>query len=387
MPRPAALELLAALIAFPTVSRDSNLALIRFVEATLAKAGIASTVIPNAEGTKANLLATVGPKDKAGIVLSGHTDVVPAAGQTWSRDPFALTRADGKLYGRGTCDMKGFVALALAAAPLLAGRRLAVPVHFAFSYDEEVGCRGVRSLLPKLAELPVAPRLCIVGEPTEMQVVVAHKGKRSFEVWVRGREAHSSLAPKGVNAIEYAAELIAHAKGIARRLQREGPFDDGFDVAHTTVHVGTVAGGTALNIVPGECRFQFEIRHLPGHDPDAIAAEIAAFARDRLEPEMRAVAPESGIAIEPAVTVPPLDLDPGADAVAFVKRLAGRNDHGKVAFGTEAGLFQTQARIPTVICGPGRIAEAHRPDEFVTVEQLDKCEAFLDRLIDEVAAP
>lgn len=384
MPARETLNLICALVGFDTTSRDSNMALIEFVRDYLARHGVDSLLVPNPEGTKANLYATVGPTDRPGVLLSGHTDVVPVDGQDWTSDPFRVVERNGRLYGRGTADMKSFIALALAFVPKFLERGLHTPVHLAFSFEEEIGCIGVRRLIDKLKHMPVKPALCIVGEPTGMQVVLAHKGKRSYVGRVHGLEAHSSLAPQGVNAIEYAAELIAYMKGMARRLAREGPFDPEFDVPHTTIHTGVIAGGTALNIVPKECRFDFEIRHLPKHDPAPLFAMIQTYARETLEAEMHKVTPAAGIMLEEVNEIPGLDTRADEDVVAFVKGLAGRNDHAKVAFGTEAGLFQKRAGIPTVICGPGSIEQAHKPDEFIALEQIDKGEAFMTRLLERV---
>jgi acetylornithine deacetylase len=384
MPSQETLELIRTLVGFDTTSRESNMALIGFVRDYLARLGIECQLIPNAEGTKANLYATIGPWDRPGVMLSGHTDVVPVDGQEWSSDPFHVAERQDRLYGRGTADMKSFIALALALVPKLATRGLETPIHLAFSFEEEIGCIGVRRLIEKFKHMPVKPALCIVGEPTSMQVVLAHKGKRSYKACIHGLEAHSSLAPQGVNAIEYAAELIAFMKNVARRLGHEGPFDGDFDVPHTTIHVGVVAGGTALNIVPRECRFDFEIRHLPGQDPTSLFTEIRRYARETLEPDMRRIDPSTGIILEEVNEIPGLDTRADEDVVAFVKRLAGRNDHAKVSFGTEAGLFQQRAGIPTVICGPGSIEQAHKPDEYIALEQLDKGEAFMTRLMERV---
>lgn len=372
------------LVSFDTTSRNSNLEIIEFIRGYLASHGVESRLVHDEGGKKANLYATLGPQDKPGIALSGHTDVVPIDGQEWATDPWQLTERDGKLYGRGTCDMKSFVGVALAFVPELLRRGLETPIHLAFSYDEEVGCLGVRRLIGALNRMKVKPALCVVGEPSRMEVTIAHKGRRSYNAHVRGLEAHSSLATRAVNAIEYAALLIAFMRGLGRRFAAEGPFDGEFDIAHTTVQTCTIEGGTAINIVPRDCRFSFEFRNLPHHDADTIFAEIQAYARDVLEPEMRRIAPEAFITIEENSSLPGLDTDPAAEVVAFVKALAGRNDHGKVAFGTEAGLFQKTAGIPTVVCGPGDIDQAHKPNEFVALDQILKCEAFMGRLADRV---
>ncbi len=380
------LRLLRDLIAFPSISRTSNMALIDYVRAYLAKLGVESRLVHDETGTKANLFATLGPADVPGILLSGHSDVVTVEGQDWASDPFVLEARDGRLHGRGTADMKGFVASALALFGRTAGRALQAPLHLALSYDEEIGCIGVRRLIDSLAGLPVRPRLCIVGEPTEMQVVVAHKGKAALQVDVRGLEAHSSLAPRAVNAIEYAAELIVFIRSLAAERARTGPRDEAFDVPFSTFQVGTISGGTALNVVAGNCRFAFEMRHLPDDDPEQQFARILAHAREVIEPAMKAISPEAGIAFHPLAAYPGLDMAPEDPAVALAKRLAGRNDHAKVAFGTEAGLFQKTAGIATVVCGPGRIAEAHRVDEWIAADQLGLCDRFLDRVADHLAS-
>ena len=377
-------ELIDKLVSYDTTSRDSNLALIDFVEEYLDGHGIACRRVYDNEKRKANLYATLGPQDASGVMLSGHVDVVPVDGQNWTTDPFAVVERDGRLYGRGTADMKGFCAIALAFVPEALRRELHTPIHLAFSYDEEIGCIGVRGLIDLLNGMAVKPAMCVVGEPTEMLPVIAHKGKRSFRVNVRGLECHSSLAPSGVNAVEYAAEAIAFLRAMGRRFRTEGPFDADFDVAHTTAHTGVVHGGTALNIVPKDCWFDFEFRHLPDHDADALLADFERFVRETLEPEMRAVDPSAGFSWTELSTIPSLDTRAEEDVVSFVKALAGRNDHGKVAFGTEGGLFQKRAGIPTVVCGPGNIEQAHKPDEYITLEQVAKGEAFMARLLDRV---
>ena len=384
MPSTDSLEMISKLISFDTTSRDSNMDLIRFVQAYLDGLGIESTLVPNDDGSKANLYATVGPTDKPGVMLSGHTDVVPVDGQNWDSDPFNVIEKDGKLFGRGTSDMKSFIALVLAKLPAFLERGLDTPLHLAFSYDEEVGCVGVRPMIDMINTLPIKPRFAIIGEPTSMQVITGHKGKRSYRGHVRGLEAHSSLAPQGVNAIQYAARLIVHLQSMAARIQSEGPFDELFDVAHTTVHTGTIKGGTALNIVPKDCSFEFEFRYIGSDDPDAIEAEIIDQVKKFLEPEMQAIDPSTGIDIECYNDMPGLDMNVDSEVVTFVKQLAGRNDHAKVAFGTEAGLFQNRGGIPCVVCGPGSIDQAHKPNEFISLGQLDKGDEFLDRLMDRV---
>lgn len=367
------------LIAFDTTSRNSNLELIHYVRDYLADLGVTASLVHDAEGRKANLYATLGPGDRPGIALSGHTDVVPIDNQDWTRDPWQVSQGDGRLFGRGTCDMKSFIAVALAHTPRFLEAGLQTPVHLCFSYDEEVGCKGVPSLLDFLASQPVKPAMCVVGEPTDMKVVTGHKGKRSVCCHVRGKEAHSSLAPYGVNAVNAAARVVGHLADMAARKAEEGPFDPDFDVAYTTVHTGTIDGGTQLNIVPGHCRFEFEFRYLPQDDPDALLGEVKRFAEEAVAPAMREIDPATGFTWEELSSFPGLDLAPGAEVVELAKALSGGNDTCKVAFGTEAGLFD-QRGIPTVVCGPGSIDQAHKPDEFVTLEQVALCERFMDRL-------
>ena len=384
MPDPKVIELIKKLISFDTTSRNSNLDLIKFIEDYLTSHGIESTLIYNEGEGKANLYATLGDPTKSGVMLSGHTDVVPVDGQNWDTDPFKVVEKDGKLFGRGTSDMKSFIALVLAYVPKFLERGLDTPIHLAFSYDEEIGCIGVRRMIDMINTLPVKPRMAIVGEPTSMGVIVGHKGKRSYKAHVRGLETHSSLAPQGVNAIEYAAELIAYLKFMARRISEHGPHDDLYDVSHTTVHTGVIRGGTALNIVPKDCHFDFEFRYVGDDDPNVIEAEIHEFSAQSLEPHMHKISPETGIDITCSNDMPGLDLNADEEVVTFVKALAGKNDHSKVAFGTEAGLFHTRAGVPTVICGPGSIEQAHKPNEFVELSQLDEATIFMDRLMDKV---
>jgi acetylornithine deacetylase len=373
-------EILEALVGFDTTSRNSNLAIIGWIEDYLDRLGVVHERVADPSGGKANLWATVGPAGTPGYILSGHTDVVPVDGQHWSNDPFCLAARDGRLYGRGAADMKGFLACCLAAVPEMIAAAPARPIHLAFSHDEEVGCIGVRNLIAHLRATRLKPAGCFVGEPTGMNVVIGHKAKRSFRVSVRGRTCHSSLAPEGVNAVEYAARLIVMIRDMAERLAREGARDPLYDVPYTTAHTGVVAGGTALNIVPDHCSFQFEFRSLAGDDPDALAGEVMAYACERLEPQMKAIAPEAGIAFEAMSEFPGLDTPPALDVVTLAKSLIGRGEHGKVAYGTEAGLFAA-AGVPTVVIGPGSIEQAHKADEFIAVSELDACGAFLDRLI------
>jgi acetylornithine deacetylase len=374
------IEILEALVGFDTTSHKSNLALIAWIESYLDRFGVAHERIPDRTGTKANVWATIGPPGTPGYILSGHTDVVPVDGQSWLSDPFRLSLRDGRLYGRGATDMKGFVACCLAAVPEMAARKLARPIHLAISYDEEVGCVGVRGMIARLQRSPVKPAGCFVGEPTLMGVVIGHKGKRSLRVTVRGETCHSSLAPRGVNAVEYAARLIVRIREIAERLAREGARDPLYDVPYTTGHTGVVSGGTALNIVPDRCVFEFEFRSIAADNVDALVEEVIAYGRDVLEPAMKAVAPAAGITFEDKSGFPGLETPAAADLVRFTKQLAGTSDHAKVAYGTEAGLFAA-AGIPSVVIGPGSIDQAHKADEFVAVSELEKCGGFLERLV------
>ena len=377
---PASMRLLETLVSIDSTSSKSNLEIIQMASEILSSLGATIRLSYDEDRRKANIFATIGPADKPGVVLSGHTDVVPVTGQDWTSDPFRLTQRDDRLFGRGTADMKGFIAACLALAPEFASRRLAVPVHFAFSYDEEIGCVGVRRLVADLVHLPVRPRLCVVGEPTQMRTIIGHKGKKSVRCSVHGHECHSALNHRGVNAVEIAAELVTRLRAMQRRIREQGPFDAGYDPPYTTVHTGVMSGGTALNIVPKDCSFEFEFRNLPDHDPEGLMAEVRGWAQD-LAPEMLAVSEASGVMFEEWNTTPGLGLSPEDDAVRLISALSGSNDCGKVSFTTEAGLFQ-QVEIPAVVCGPGNIEQAHKPDEFIEIDQLVQCEAFLRRVMD-----
>ena len=387
MPKPsqAALEMIRQLIAFDTTSRNSNLELIHFVRDYLAGLGVESELIQGDDKEKANLFATLGPTDRPGIALSGHTDVVPIDGQEWDSDPWTVMEQGGKLYGRGTCDMKSFVAVALAHAQRFLEAEPKTPIHYCFSYDEEVGCLGVRPMLKRLAAREIRPIMAIVGEPTDMKVINAHKGKLSYRCHVRGLECHSSLAPTGVNAIEYAARLIGKLMEMAERKAKGGPFDQEYDIPHTTVHTGIISGGTALNIVPKDCYFDFEFRTLPEESEAALLEEVQDYAVSVLEPAMQRIDPDSGFRFEFLSSFPGLDTPGDHEVVQLAKALTGANATSKVAFGTEAGLF-SQHDMPAVICGPGSIEQAHKPNEFVALEQVALCEAFMERLAERVSA-
>lgn len=379
-PSAATVDILRTLVGFPTVSRDSNLALIHWVRDYLAAHGVDSVLSHGADPGKANLFATIG-SGEGGLVLSGHTDVVSVDGQEWSSDPFVLDERDGKLFGRGTCDMKGFIAACLARMPALVAADLPEPVHLALSFDEEIGCKGVGYMLDELVARGVRPRGCVVGEPTSMDVVIGHKTGSAYGCTVRGLEAHSSLAPYGVNAIFFAARVIARIEAIATRLRETEPRNDGYSVPYSTLSVGIIEGGQASNIVPAVCKFRFDIRTLPDTDPDAIIAELRRYIDSELLPEMRAVSENADIEIAMNGRVPGFAIEAEAPLTRYVQRLAGSNAAPAfVAFGSEAGLFQAK-NIQSVLCGPGSIEQAHKPDEFVTLEQLARCEDFLDRLI------
>ncbi|WP_368911678.1 acetylornithine deacetylase [Taklimakanibacter deserti] len=378
MAGPASRDILARLVAFDTTSRNTNLPLLDYVEDYLKGHGVVSRRVSRSPEPKANLFATIGPDRPGGIILSGHTDCVPVDDQEWSSDPFVLTERDGRLFGRGSADMKGFLACVLAVVPELVKRPLSRPVHIAFSYDEEVGCTGVLDLIDDLKGSGLTADMCLVGEPTGMELVIGHKSGRSYRCHVSGLEAHSSLAPRAVNAIEYAARFIAGISDMAREL-KGGLSDDDYDLPHATISTGLIAGGTGINIVPHHCSFTFEYRMLPGQDADAIFARIKAMA-DALRGEMRKLHPASAITFEKVYDYPSHAIAAEAPAVRTMTALLGSNRLAKVAYGTEAGLLQEGLSVPTVICGPGDIAVAHKPDEFVTLDQLRRCEALLRRL-------
>lgn len=373
-------DLLGRLIGFATVSRDSNLELIAFIRDYLSGQGVECELFHNPEGTKANLFATIGPKEKGGVVLSGHTDVVPVDGQAWTVEPFCMSEHNGRLYGRGAADMKGFIASVLAAVPAFLAEPLRTPVHLAFSYDEEVGCLGVRSMLEALQHRPHKPLMCLIGEPTELKPVLGHKGKLAMRCQVQGAACHSAYAPYGVNAIEHAATLIGKLGEIGQRLAAPAQHDQRFDPPFSTVQTGMIKGGRALNIVPAECEFDFEVRALPGFDAQTVADELAHFAEAEVLPKMRAVKADTGITLKPLSAYPGLATPADSEAARVLALLSGSTEFGTVAFGTEGGLFD-QAGIPTVVCGPGSMDQGHKPDEFVSLEQLNGCDAMLGRLV------
>ncbi|WP_427313208.1 acetylornithine deacetylase [Cupriavidus sp. H39] len=384
--RGSALEWTQRLVAYDTTSRHSNLGLIESVRDHFLAKGLKPHLSYNPQQDKANLFVTVPAANGAtngGIVLSGHTDVVPVDGQAWTTDPFKPVVRDGKLYGRGTCDMKGFIGTSLSLLPAILDARLREPVHYALSFDEEIGCMGAPYLLAELRERGVTPGGCIVGEPTSMRVIVAHKGINAYRCCVKGQAAHSSLTPRGVNAIEYAARLICFIRDLADEFKANGPYDQAFDVPYTTAQTGTIQGGIALNTIPALCEFVFEFRNLPGVDPEAIYARIQGYANDVLLPKMRAEHADAGLTLSKIAAAPSLDVAEQEAITQLVRALTADRDTNKVAYGTEAGLFQ-RAGIPAVVCGPGDIQQAHKPDEFVALEQLAACEAFLHKVVDSL---
>jgi acetylornithine deacetylase len=382
----ATTEILRTLVGFDTVSAKSNLALIDWVAEYLAGHGIASRLTHDATRSKANLFATIGPAEAGGgVILSGHTDVVPVEGQPWDSDPFTLVEKDDKLYGRGSADMKGFIAITLALVPELVQRRLARPLHLAFSFDEEVGCLGVPHLIAELPQGPARPRLAIIGEPTSMQVANSHKGVQGFTTEVTGRAAHSSAPDHGVNAIVAASDIIQFIAGMAAEARDKGDPRNGFEPPYTTFNIGTIAGGVALNVVAPDCDFTWSFRPLPGEDAEAIRRRVDDFAERELLPRLRRSHAEAAVATRRTAYVPCLVPQPDSPAEALALRLTGANGTTTIAFGTEGGLFQ-EAGIPAIVCGPGSIDQAHQANEFIALEQIAAGTQFLRRLADWAAA-
>ncbi len=374
------LTILERLVAFPTVSRTQNLSLISYLRDLLEARRINCRLIASEDGQNANLFASVGPTDRAGVLLSGHSDVVPVVGQAWSVEPFVLTEKDGRLYGRGTADMKGFVACAVHALLKAATQPLDTPLYLAVSYDEEIGCVGVRRMLAALQDAPIRPRFCIVGEPTELKVATGHKGKTAVRAICHGTEVHSALAPLGVNAIHLAADLVKALQARQSALKSKSGGDEDYDIPYSTIHAGIIAGGVALNIVPNRCQVDFEIRHLEGDDPIEILGHIKTEVAANLSAS-HAPSPGADIEFEVVNSYPGLETPADAEVVSFVKSLLGANSTIKVAFGTEGGLISEQLGVPTVVCGPGSMRQGHKPDEFITRDQMARCDAMLDQLI------
>ena len=376
-------ELLKRLISYATISSESNLELIRFIQDLLSSNNIESQLVYNQDQTKAAMLATIGPKDKAGILFSGHSDVVPVKGQNWNSDPFNAVEKEGKIFGRGACDMKGFIASAINVLLEFSDKELSRPIHLAISFDEELGCLGVKDLLMQLQQLNIEPYLCIVGEPTNMNIATGHKGKTAYRAHCCGDEGHSSLAPLHTNAIYLACDVISHLRSIQADLIANGAHDDEFDVPYSTVHIGTINGGRSLNIVPGQCEFEFEIRHLPEDDIESHLDALFKQAEDLVN-TAKQIKPQSNASInfECLTNYPGLDTDKNHSSVQTLASLAPENTQVlKVAFGTEGGLFSQYLSSPVVICGPGSIEQAHKPDEFVTLAQLEQCDQLLNKFV------
>ena len=378
-------DCLRELIGFDTTSRNSNLALIDWARARLAGLGASIRMDYNRDRTKANLFATFG-EGPGGTVLSGHSDVVPVDGQNWTSDPFRAEIRDGKLFGRGACDMKGFIAVVLARAPKFAAATLSSPIHVALTYDEEVGCLGVPGLIADLAAAGIRPDGCIVGEPTSMQLVTAHKGGRVYRCRVHGHAAHSSLTPSGVNAIEYAARVITFIQDLSWREEEQGVRVDGLDVPFSTISTNVISGGSGRNIIPALCEFFFDYRYVPGKAPQDFIDTIRDYVTQHVEPRMKRHHPHAGIELELTGDVPALDGNEQQAIAQLALSLLRPHASAKVAYGTEAGFFHN-AGIPSIVCGPGSINNAHKPDEFVPLEQLAQCEAFVDRLVQRMSLP
>ncbi|MEM8496594.1 MAG: acetylornithine deacetylase [Pseudomonadota bacterium] len=384
MPHPNTIEILERLIAFDTTSCNSNLALMDYLKQYLGSYGVTSHLIFDHEHRKANLYATIGPQDHGGVMLSGHTDTVPVTGQNWTKPPYTLSKAADHYYGRGTSDMKGFIAVVLASIPDLAKTKLHTPIHLAFSYDEEIGCVGVRSLIDTLRQHPVKPAICIIGEPTSMKVATAHKGKIAGQITVRGKECHSGMAPKGVNAVNYAARLVVWLENLARDKRLNGPFDERYEIPFSTIHTGVIQGGTVLNIVPNHCHLVFEIRYISEENTKRILDQLDNYAHD-LTTEMATIDKDCGITIEITTEYPGLDTEDEAEVVSFVSKLVQSTDKISINFGSEGGLFSSTLHIPTVVCGPGSMDQGHKPDEFIHAKQLELCEDFVHRLAQELS--
>ena len=375
------LEILDRLIAFPTVSADSNLALIDYVQDYLKTRGFETHRIPDQTGQKAGLYARIGPTEGAGILLSGHTDVVPVAGQDWTTDPFKMTVKNGKAYGRGTTDMKGYLACVMALADRASKVDLKEPLKIAFSYDEEIGCVGIKSMIDHLASTIGLPRYCFVGEPTSMQVAIGHKGKAALQATCYGMNGHSAMAPEFLNALHLACDFVAELRSLQDDYAINGAQDRDYSVPYSTIHVGKMSGGMALNIVPDTATIDFEFRHLATDKPDEIQSRILAAAK-RIETAHQAQFPFARIDVQKMNSYPALDTDKNSDVVKYAQELAQVTNTTKVAYGTEAGYFSDHLGIPTIVCGPGSMdGQGHKPDEYVKVTQLDGCDAMFDRLL------
>ena len=375
-------EILEKLISFPTISRSPNIELIEWVSNLLASFGVKTTILQNEDGSRANLFATTGEEEHGGIMLSGHTDVVPTEGQDWQTDPFKLTKSDGKLFGRGTADMKGFCASAIKVLCDASNKKLKTPIHLALSFDEEIGCIGVRSLIDMLKESPIKPQMCIVGEPTLLAVASGHKGKIALRTTCKGVEGHSALAPLALNALHLGVDFVNIIRNIQNEIIKNGKKDNDYDIPYTTLHVGKMQGGVALNIVPNICTIDWEIRNLAGDDPTAIIKQVKKYVDILLSNYKN---PKAEIYWEELFSYPGLGTDLDADIISFVRSLTGTNNTIKVAFGTEGGLFHNEVGIPTVICGPGSMLQGHKPNEFISVEQMNRCDLMMANLLKNIS--
>jgi acetylornithine deacetylase len=381
-------QILTRLIGFDTTSTTSNLELIDFVRNYLGDYAVTSQLVHNDDKTCANLYATIGPHDIGGVMLSGHTDVVPTVGQSWNSDPYQLKADDHFFYGRGSCDMKGFIACTLAGVPEMVQQSLRTPVHLAFSYDEEIGCVGVKKLITAMEGFEIKPRIGLIGEPTDMKMITGHKGKAAFRVEFTGSSCHSAYITNGVNAVEYAAELVSFIRNMNQAMQERNMLDQGYSVPHSTFHVGSINGGTALNIVPKQCQIEFEIRNLPQDDLDALAQEIKHFAMDVLLPDMQTRFGQCDIQFTPISDYPGLQTDRGSEVIEYTRSINPVDEIGDpVSFGTEAGLFDQQLGINSVVCGPGSIDQAHKPNEYVSRQQMQCCDQLMENLIHRCTKP
>jgi len=375
-------EILEKLISFPTISRSPNIELIKWASNLLASFGVKTTILQNEDGSRANLFATTGEEEHGGIMLSGHTDVVPTEGQDWQTDPFKLTKLDGKLFGRGTADMKGFCASAIKVLCDASNKKLKTPIHLALSFDEEIGCIGVRSLIDMLKESPIKPQMCIVGEPTLLAVASGHKGKIALRTTCKGVEGHSALAPLALNALHLGVDFVNIIRNIQNEIIKNGKKDNDYDIPYTTLHVGKMQGGVALNIVPNICTIDWEIRNLAGDDPTAIIKQVKKYVDTLLSNYQNS---KAEIYWEELFSYPGLGTDLDADIISFVRSLTGTNNTIKVAFGTEGGLFHNEVGIPTVICGPGSMLQGHKPNEFISVEQMNRCDLMMANLLKNIS--
>ena len=376
-------QILEKLISYNTISSNSNLELMSFCENLLKDVGAKISIIKNHQKNKCNLFATIGSSNKPGIILSGHTDVVPIEGQSWATNPFKLTEKNNKLYGRGTADMKSFVACALHAAIKGSEMNLQTPLHLAFSYDEEIGCVGVRSMIDMLKTLPLKPLFCIVGEPTSMQIASGHKGKVNVSVSLKGKEVHSALSPNGLNAIYLATTLINEIQAIQSKIKSNSNYDEDFEVPYTTLQVGKIEGGVAVNIVPSSSSFLFEIRNLSEDNPNVILNEIEKIAKDLVKKNIDKF-PDTSIKIKISNQYPSLNTSKNSNVINFLKSLTGINSIRKVSFGTEGGLFSNELNLETAICGPGSMEQGHKPDEYIEKEQIGLCDNMLNNLLEKL---